>query len=240
MKEIGRVLLGSNNYRLNGPESDEDYKVFLCPDFSDLYRGHKVEKNDLPAKYDKDYYSPMDVRTFNQKLLKGNINCLEYVFSIYKVGDMDFYNYMYEAEALFNSGYAMCCWDSLFASAKGLMMNSLDRNGVNRKTMSRAYYFYMFLMTAVTDDFCIDGHTWRGNDWTNRLRAMRFDESTWMPTRGVLENSFDYLEQKSKEKVERLKQYNKENYDKLVSRGETLNQTMYDLVKKRIMEDTND
>ena len=44
MREVARVLYGSQNYGLDTPESDRDYKVLMCPEFDDLYHGRKLEK----------------------------------------------------------------------------------------------------------------------------------------------------------------------------------------------------
>lgn len=121
MFEIGRIGYGSQNYRLNGPDSDKDYKVFLCPDFNDLYNNRKVEKNDLPAFYDPEHYSPMDVRVFAKNVIAGNINCAEYLFSIEQNGRSDFFAFLEEARQLYNDGYVMVCWDKFFASTEGLV-----------------------------------------------------------------------------------------------------------------------
>ncbi len=38
------ALSGSHNYNLNTPTSDRDYKVFVAPTFSDLYRGSTIHR----------------------------------------------------------------------------------------------------------------------------------------------------------------------------------------------------
>lgn len=182
MLDVGHVLYGSQNYGLDSPDSDKDYKVFLCPDFDDLYANKCVEKNDLPAdRYDREHFSPMDVRTFAKNLVSGNVNCAEYLFSMEQNGRSDLFDFLEEARQLYNDGYVMVCWDKFFASVEGLVKNSLDRNGESRKTMSRAYYFQMFVMTLMADNFKMDNYTWRGNSWNEDLRRMRFDEKCWMP-----------------------------------------------------------
>ena len=77
MFEVGRILFGSQNYHLDGPDSDKDYKVLLCPDSEDFYFYKKVEKNNLSKELPSENYSPMDVRTFDKNLRAGNPNCLE-------------------------------------------------------------------------------------------------------------------------------------------------------------------
>ena len=36
-----RALVGSHNYNLNDESSDRDYKVFVFPNFGDLYKGKR-------------------------------------------------------------------------------------------------------------------------------------------------------------------------------------------------------
>lgn len=238
MFEVGRILYGSFNYRLDGPDSDKDYKVFLCPDFNDLYKNKRVEKNDLPANvYNKEFYSPMDCRTFAAKLLEGNVNCIEYIFSLEQNGSSDFFEFLEEARQLYSDGYIMVCWDKFFASVEGLVKNSLDRNGENRKTVTRAYYFQLLIMTLLADSFKMDIHTWRGNNWNKDLQRMRFDEECWMPTREQIDNTFVHLKETCKTSIERFKKYNPEKFEDLQKRGEALNEKMKALVAHFIYEE---
>lgn len=241
MFEVGRCLMGSQNYRLNGPDSDKDYKVFLCPDFNDLYKNKRVEKNDLPANvYNREFYSPMDCRTFAAKLVEGNVNCVEYIFSLEQNGSSDFFEFLEDARQLYSDGYVMVCWDKFFASVEGLIKNSLDRNGESRKTVTRAYYFQMFVMTLLADNFKMDHHTWRGNGWNEDLRRMRFDEECWMPTREQIETTFAYLKETCKASVERFKKYNPSGFENLQKRGEALEAKMKAMVAQFIYEEVEE
>jgi hypothetical protein len=83
-KELFRALFGSDNYNLaikgnpllNIPASDKDYKVFVVPNFDDLY--DKVEYSDSTITEKEDLiYS--DVRKLNKVLT--NMNWLEILFS---------------------------------------------------------------------------------------------------------------------------------------------------------------
>ena len=238
MFEVGRVSYGSQNYRLNGPDSDKDYKVFLCPDFNDLYKNKRVEKNDLPANvYNREFYSPMDCRTFAAKLVEGNVNCVEYIFSLEQNGSSDFFTFLEDARQLYSDGYVMVCWDKFFASVEGLVKNSLNRMGENRKTIMRAYYFQMLVMTLLADNFKMDAHTWRSNNWNKDLRRMRFDEECWMPTREQIETTFAYLKETCKASVERFKKYNPSGFEDLQKRGEALEAKMKALVARFIYEE---
>lgn len=221
MKELAHCLMGSQNYFLDGPDSDKDYKVFVYPTFNDLYKNHRLDKGDLPSEYPRDdHYSPMDVRTFASNLLKGNVNCLEYVFSTeWVVKDKDFEFLASAARKLFESGYLLVCWETFFASLEGMVKNSLDRYGVTHKSMSRAYYFYVFASSLVVDNFKMTNHSWRGNKWNNDVRAMRFNENAWLPSREELEKTLGFLKGTAAESVKRMRKYRPELVEELKQQG---------------------
>ena len=81
MKVAARILVGSQNYSLSGPDSDYDYKLLMVPSFDDLYNYHKVDKHDLPQQYDPEHYSVISVMTFDKNVRAGNVNALEMLFS---------------------------------------------------------------------------------------------------------------------------------------------------------------
>ena len=63
---LGRFLIGSNNYNLDLPDSDKDYKEIVMPNFTDLYFNRT-----LNAQIDE-HKSLVDYRFFCQKLAKAN------------------------------------------------------------------------------------------------------------------------------------------------------------------------
>lgn len=239
MKELAKVLMGSQNYSLDGFDSDKDYKVLLCPTFEDLYNVHRVEKNDLPAKYPKDeHYSVMDCRQFAKSLVRGNVNCCEYLFSTEVKMSSTFVDFYAAARKLYEDGYAVVCWEQLFASLEGLVKNSFDRYGATRKTMSRAYYFYLFAVNLAVNNFCMSSETWRGNKWNDLVYKMRFDENSWMPSQEQFKEMLDWFKEESKKSMQSMYKNYPEHVEKLKERGNNLNQLMKDLVKHEVlMED---
>lgn len=167
MKEVVRILYGSQNYGLNTPESDKDYKVLLCPEFEDLYRYHKVCKDDLPNGLDPEHYSVMSIIQFHDLLMAGNPNCLEMLYSIdKKLYDLELQrsNYIGFVSNMFEAGYIATVWDKFYSALKGIALNSIDRNGINVKTVSRLYYLYYFAQQIVWDGFTVNERTWRNPD----------------------------------------------------------------------------
>lgn len=161
MKEFAKILYGSQNYGLAGPDSDKDYKLLLCPTFEDLYNYHKVDKHDVPSKYDE-HYSPMSIMQFNRLLLDGNPNCLEMLFSLESESNVpQMLPYVEMARGLFKRRYIALVWDRFYSALQGIALNSIDHNGISGKTVSRACYFYGLMEYIAQTGFVIDEKTWR-------------------------------------------------------------------------------
>ena len=73
-----KALVGSHNYNLNTPESDEDWKFFVAPTFDDLYFGRRWSGGNHSEELD---YSAHDIRQLSDLLWKANLNFLEVLFS---------------------------------------------------------------------------------------------------------------------------------------------------------------
>lgn len=174
MKHIATILYGSQNYGLDMPDSDKDYKVLLCPEFEDLYNYHKVCKDDLPSGLDPEHYSVMSLMQFHDLLMAGNPNCLEMLFSTdRKLYDVEFLrsNYWGFASSLYDTGYIAIVWDKFYSALKGIALNSIDRNGINVKTVSRLCFYNYFAQQIVRDDFVVNERTWRNPDNFNYALA---------------------------------------------------------------------
>ena len=238
MKEVGRALLGSYNYNLAGPSSDKDYKVFMCPEFEDLYCAHKADKDDLPAEtLENGELSVLDVRKLADLFCVGNVNATEYLFSLDYSVTNDFAYFWYQAQRLYEEGYLVVVWDKWFASLEGLVKNSLDRYGVSRKSMSRAYYFYMLAMTVLADNFRMNQRTWRENNWVDTVRDMRFNEENFLPSEELMYKNLEIVK-KTGQKF--AKGFNSQKKEELKKQAEQLKQEMKNFVKHELMEDMED
>lgn len=74
-----KALVGSANYNLATPESDQDYKVFVLPTFDDLYHNYIFTKSNVGSSIDEEYH---DIRKLIGLLWKSNVNFMEVLFSI--------------------------------------------------------------------------------------------------------------------------------------------------------------
>lgn len=191
MKPVAQVLFGSQNYQLDGPDSDFDYKLLMMPDFNDFYNYHKVDKNDLPEGYDPEHYNVMSILTFDKNVRKGNVNALEMLFSHYVkcVGAVEVY--FDAAKRAYSEGYLFTVWDSFIVTVEGMIKNSLDRYGVNRKSASRALYLINLCYFVAEHDFAMDNTTWGEKQVFTDARELRFNEDKELPTKEAIFATFE-------------------------------------------------
>lgn len=191
MKEVATICYGSQNYMLDGPDSDFDYKLLMMPDFNDFYNYHKVDKNDLPDGYDPEHYNVMSILTFDKNIRKGNINALEMLFSRYTKCVEDIEIYLDTAKRAYAEGYLFIVWDSFMATVEGMIKNSLDRYGVNRKSASRALYLISLCSFVAEHDFAMDNTTWGEYEVFSSARELRFNEERELPTKEAIFATFE-------------------------------------------------
>lgn len=178
MIELGSVLVGSQNYGLNGPDSDEDFKILYCPTFYDLYKNHKVGNGDMAEWYDKDHNSPMDCRNFDKLIHICNPNILEMIFSSNrKIVSEDLSDYFDKARNLFSSTpYLALHWKEFCSAVQGLCFNSLTRYGNNAKAVSRSWYLMNLVNYVNQNGFTMNENTWRNNNYSTCARNIRFGD----------------------------------------------------------------
>lgn len=177
MKEIARILYGSQNYGLDSSDSDKDYKVIMCPHWNDLYTKRDVRPSDMDFSYDHEHYSPMDCRQFDSLLHKCNPNILEMVYSIdinYNNDDMP--SYINRAKDLLSNGYIALHWKEFYAASQGLALNTLKRYGAIPKAVSRSWYILQLVESVAFHDFCMGAFIWRDNWYSEEARDIRYNE----------------------------------------------------------------
>lgn len=78
-KVLIKALFGSHNYNLNTKNSDKDYKVFLMPNFIDLYDKKTFHLSTVGQVEDIAAY---DIRRLPAMLYKSSANFIEILYSI--------------------------------------------------------------------------------------------------------------------------------------------------------------
>lgn len=173
MKVVGTILYGSNNYRLNTPESDRDYKIIVTPNFDELYS--KKDLNGATVLFgDPEHYSCMDVRNFAALLAKGNPNAIEMLYSVEQHICESLRPLIEHWRILYRHKYISKVWPNFVDAVAGMMYNGFKSKGNTPKTLSRAIYFYRLIETIYMDDGVIVEDTWRNDyccDLAKRVRA---------------------------------------------------------------------
>ena len=236
MKEIARICYGSQNYFLDGLESDYDYKIIMMPEFEDFYNYHKVNKNDLPTKYDSEHHTVMSILTFDNNLRKGNINAIELLFSRYSyVNDSAFNHYLAMVRQAYAEGYIFTVWDNFIATVEGMIKNSLDRYGATRKSVSRAMYLIYLCHFIAEHDFAIDATTWHEEEVYARPRELRYNEKIELPTKETIFHMVDTM----KVLTDNCRNYHRlmnssSELELLAAWNDCLDKTMKEVIKKSL------
>lgn len=153
---IGKFLYGSQNYQLSTLESDRDYKIIEFPSSAELFY-----KRELNRRLDENC-SVWDVRFFLKSLMRANPNALELLFSVeqeYPSGD---FKWLLEEHIRPRIGPIIRMnWKKFSNSLYGLASNSIKRNGVNGKTVSRYIYFFYLYLSVYNANGEMTEDTWR-------------------------------------------------------------------------------
>ena len=247
MKEIARILVGSQNYGLDIPNSDKDYKILLCPEFEDLYNYRKVEAKDIPKDLDKDHYGVMSVITFDKLLRGGNPNCLEMLHSVdLETDSTDFCAYLTFARELYQDGYLAVVWESFYNAVAGIIMNGFAKYGATPKTISRAMYLYGLIcsLSKPHEDpsaYSMSTETWRNANIISLAKGFRTRDSiTQVVLDATKETIIFLLKDEKLEREFRARRWiekNAEKADLLKRRAECLEDTMKNLVYDMITRD---
>lgn len=157
---LGRFLIGSNNYNLDLPDSDKDYKEIVMPNFTDLYFNRT-----LNAQIDE-HKSLVDYRFFCQKLAKANPNYIEMLFSKEKEFLDNGFAQIFDLARETLPSFLRLSWDNFVLATLSMARNSLKRTDQESKMVARVIFLCHLLERAyekngeLTDSDWID-HNFR-------------------------------------------------------------------------------
>jgi len=175
MIELAKVLYGSQNYGLDGEDSDRDYKLVLCPGFEELYEGKMCKKNE------GEHVVGVDIRRLHGLLVNGNPNAVELLYSVdVELIDGDWVGIYFDCwRRVYEGGYLAAVWRTFYAALKGLVLNGIDRNGVTPKTVARAFYFLEMAKYLAKNGFVMNEGVYRGDEvkFHRLARNIRFGKT---------------------------------------------------------------
>ena len=166
---LGNFLVGSNNYNLDLPDSDKDYKGVVMPNFTDLYFNKT-----LNAQIDE-HESLVDYRFFCQKLIKANPNYIEMLFSKEKEFLDDGFAQIFELARETLPSFLRLSWDNFVMATLSMARNSLKRTDQESKMVARTVFLCHLLERAYEKNGELIN-----SDWTDHnFRAIRVDNSAF-------------------------------------------------------------
>ena len=169
---LGKFLIGSNNYNLDLPDSDKDYKEIAMPNFTDLYFNKT-----LNAQIDE-HKSLVDYRFFCQRLVKANLNYVEILFSKEKEFLDEEFAQIFDLARETLPSFLRLNWGNFVLATLSMAHNSLKRIDQESKMVARAVFLCHLLERAyekngeLTDSDWID-HNFR----TIRIDDVAFKEA---------------------------------------------------------------
>ena len=169
---LGKFLVGSNNYNLDLPDSDKDYKEVVMPNFTDLYFNKT-----LNAQIDE-HKSLVDYRFFCQRLVKANPNYVEMLFSKEKEFLDDGFTQIFDLARETLPSFLRLSWGNFVLATLSMAHNSLKRTDQESKMVARAVFLCHLLERAyekngeLTDSYWTD-HNFR----TIRTDKVAFKEA---------------------------------------------------------------
>ena len=173
MVELAKVLYGSQNYGLDGEDSDRDYKLVLCPGFDELYEGKMCKKNE------GEHVVGIDLRRLHGLLANGNPNAVELLYSVdVELIDWDWVGDYFDCwRRVYESGYLAAVWRTFYAALTGMALNGIDRNWVTPKAVARAFYFLKMAKHLAGNGFVMNEGVYRGDgvEFHRLARKIRFE-----------------------------------------------------------------
>ena len=179
-RQIAKMLYGSQNYNLDTPESDKDYKVIEFPDAEDLFYVKTLNRQLSENE------SVWDVRNFLKYLMKANPNALELLFSVEQEYEDESFKELLDYIRPRIGSVIRLHWEEFGKATLGIAWESLRRNQVNPKTTARLTYFWL-LWCSLVSEYDIHGGgtngemtelTWRHplRTWPREIREMDPDD----------------------------------------------------------------
>lgn len=180
---LGKFLVGSNNYNLDLPDSDKDYKKVIMPNFTDLYFNKT-----LNAQIDE-HKSLVDYRFFCQRLVKANPNYVEMLFSKEKEFLDDGFAQIFDLARETLPSFLRLSWDNFVLATLSMAHNSLKRTDQESKMVARAVFLCHLLERAYEKNGELTD-----SDWTDHnFRTIRTDKVVFKEAKEQLTSllSFD-------------------------------------------------
>ena len=180
-----KLLIGSQKFGYNLPDSDKDWMEFRYPSWSDIIAG-KMERTEQILG-DNTHIKVYDIRNISKIISDGHISSLQFMFSTE-------YRDCNDLKWFIDNRVRLCRTNMyrVFKSNSNNMIRDLN-NKLDAKTLTRAYVFYRIL-TQLIDKANEDVSFYIPDSYDYRLKMMGLSDEEWKIERDRLITFYKYLE----------------------------------------------
>lgn len=152
---IAKIIYGSQNYLLDTPESDKDYKLIEFPNARELFFSQKLNRQL------NDHESVWDIRDFCKFLMKANPNALEMLFSVEITYADDRFKELLDFIRTNVESVIRVNWSNFSKATYGLAHEAIYRNSITPKSVARLAYFHLLWDSVAFHNGKMTVKTWR-------------------------------------------------------------------------------
>ena len=146
---LGTFLYGSQNYKIDTPESDIDTITILIPSFSDLIFKEPISKELIMPTHE--HCVVKDIREIIKQWKKQSFNFLEILFTDYYIINPTF---LKEWDEILKEKEFIARMDlnKAIKSISGQAKNTYLKDRIRKKNQANALKLYFFLVDLITTD----------------------------------------------------------------------------------------
>lgn len=139
---LGVFLYGSQNYGLSGENSDIDSFAIVLPSIKDVIKN----KNAVSFEKKTDYgcCKVKDIRRYLSELKKGNLQCIECLFSKYGMVNYVEYNNFFDNIRILKDDFVYAVRYNFIKCLRGHLYNLRRRVEKEKKVSKSLAYVYLF------------------------------------------------------------------------------------------------
>lgn len=176
MTELAKILKGSQNYGLAGPDSDKDYITIITPSLVELYYNKTFATNN-------EHFARWTLPQFTKRFLTADPTALELCFSCEAVYySADFYDLVLYLRHQLEDGFLCSVWPQYCSRIFGMIYSDLKNAArtdwvVQRrlKAISRALYYLDLIVSVSQTGGCLTKKHYREQIGDCVPRAIKFE-----------------------------------------------------------------
>ena len=142
---IGIFLYGSQNYGFSNASSDVDSRIIILPTFEQMSFEPSFYSKEIEYEETGEHIIVVDIREFRRQCMKQNLNCLETLFTEYRIMNP---NYKSVFDRVFTQQRELIAhYDKrkMLDSLCGQIRGFLNKENIDNKNLHNAYRLHFLL-----------------------------------------------------------------------------------------------